>query len=494
MLPLFYRFQTRHICIAVSIVLTACLIGTSAQARRWKWKVGDDYQPPRIDAPNNWGEVRTEMNLDNPVIQWWYQFNDPQLIQLIDDSIKYNYNLQIAMAHIRETRAQKTAAIGKLLPNINANAEYSRTRFSENGTSPLGRRQNSLSSGIENPTDDFKIGFDASWELDIWGTRRWQLEAAKNRIIGAEENKRGIVLSLISDVARYYVELRQAQHRLAVIRQNIALQQETVELLQRKQLSGLAAKQDVIQAQAFLNTIQSDIPNIQATIDNSAHALGVLTGRSPDALLTELAPVKSIPKAPPVIALGLPADLILRRPDIRQAERELAASSAEVASSKAQLLPTLKVNGDWKLEAINLGDILKWGSQAWSIAPSINWPIFQRLELKANVESAKARYTQRDAELRQKVLEALQDVQDSISSLDAAQEQNKSLLLAEKDTEENTRLIMTLYETGLTDYLRVLDSQRTLADLQDRRVQSDANLSLQTIRLYKALGGGWQVF
>jgi multidrug efflux system outer membrane protein len=492
----------------------ACGLGvimgvTSSSSEAVRLKVGPDYREPQVNAPADWGNtLQAQISLKDPMIVWWRQFNDPLLNRLIEDAIGSNFNLQGAIARIRETRALESAAMGRLLPVITSTNGYSRNRFSDNGTNPVGRfarmQQNNAPAapgapppfnlGINNPTNDFRTGFDATWELDVFGYRRWQLEAARDRIQASLENRRSVTISVISEVARNYVELRQAQARLGLQRKNIDLQQQSLNLASQRYLIGLSPRQDRTQAAAQLETLKANLPPLQATLETSAHALAILTGRDPNSLLGELAAPQPVPVAQPVVGLGLPASLILRRPDIRQAERELAATSADISAARAQLYPTIRFTGSWGWEAIRIQDLYKWSSRYWGLNPTINWPVFQRRELRANVKVAQARYAQQEVQFRQSILAALGDVQDAVSTLESARVQHQDLAAAVAQNEQTVELTRALYRDGLNNYLSVLDAERNLASLQDRLAQSEAATTLQTIRLYKALGGGWEAF
>jgi multidrug efflux system outer membrane protein len=498
--------RQKELCIACGIVMGLLFTWPSAWAIRAK--VGPEYHEPNVTAPSNWGDtLQAQISLKDPLITWWQQFNDPLLNRLIEDAIHNNYNLQNALARIREVRALESAAVGRLLPQITSTNGYSRNRFSDNGTNPIGRfaqmGQNAPSVpgapppfnlGISNPTNDFRSGFDASWELDVFGYRRWQLEATRDRIQSSLENRRNVTISVVSEVARNYVELRQAQSRLAIAQHNIDFQQQSLNLTNQRYLIGIAPRQDSTQAATQLATLRANLPPLQATLENSAHALAILTGRDPNSLLAELSAPKPVPPAPSVVGLGLPASLILRRPDIRQAERELAATSADIGAARAQLYPTLRFTGSWGWEAIRIQDLYKWSSRYWGLNPTVTWPIFQRRELRSNVKVAQARAAQQEAQFRQAILNALGDVQDAVSNLESAHAQRESLSVAVAQSEQTVQLTSALYQDGLNNYLSVLDAKRNLANLQDRLAQSEATTTLQTIRLYKALGGGWEAF
>ena len=502
--------------LSLSLLLALTVTGMTPSAWAFRHKVGPDYVEPSVAVPADWGNspkaglkgpLQAQISLKDPMIVWWQQFNDPQLNRLIEEAIRNNYSVQNAVARIRETRALESAAVGRLLPLISSTNGYSRTRFSDNGTNPLGRFSQMGQSqanipgapppfniGIHNPTDDFRSGFDATWELDLFGYRRWQLEAARDRIQASLENRRDAMISVIAEIARNYVELRQAQTRLSILQKNIALQQQSLNLTQQRFQIGLAPRQDSTQAATQLESLKANQPALQATIETSSHALAILTGREPNSLLSELAAPQAVPVAQPVVGLGLPASLILRRPDIRQAERELAATSADMNAARAQLYPTVRFTGNMGFEAIKIQDLYKWSSRYWTVNPTVNWPIFQRRELRANVKVAQARYAQREVQFRQSVLDALRDVQDAVSTLDSARAQHQDLSAALAQNEQTVALTTTLYNDGLNNYLSVLDAQRTLVNLQDRVAQSEAATTLQTIRLYKALGGGWEAF
>jgi multidrug efflux system outer membrane protein len=478
--------------------------GWSFQLRN---KVGPHYQKPQVAAPANWGQtLHAQISMTDPLITWWQSFNDPLLNKLVEDAVHHNYDVQNAVARVREARALESAAVGRLFPVISARNEFSRTRFSDNGINPLGRFAEIASRptppgtpkpfnlGITNPTNDFKSGFDATWEIDVFGYRRWQLQATRDRIQAAEENRRKTIITVIADVARHYVELREAQIRMGILQKNIDLQQQSLNLTNERYRIGLAPRQDTTQAATQLETLRAGLPGFQELIETSAHALSLLTGREPNTLLAALSVTQPVPVAQPVVGLGLPASLILRRPDIRQAERELAAINADVASFRAQLYPVVRFTGNWGWEAINIEDLYKWKSRYWTINPNVNWTVFGRRELRQNARAAQARYTQQETVFRQTILTALDDVQDAVSSLDATYRQRDSLSAAVAQNEQTVQLTTSLYQTGLNNYLSVLDAQRSLVNLQDQLAQSQAETTLRTIRLYKALGGGWQAF
>lgn len=498
-----------------ALLITGLLLsGLNVSLPAWAWqlrnKVGPFYQEPSVATPKNWGqqplqaEIRTSMK--DPLITWWESFNDPLLNRLVEDAVRHNYDVQNAIARVKEARALESAAVGRALPIITSTNGFSRNRYSDNGINPIGRFSELANQptvpgapppfniGINNPTNDFKTGFDASWEIDVFGFHRWQIIAAKHRIESGIEYRRNTLITVISDVARNYVELRQAQARMAVLRKSIDLQQQSLNLTTQRFNIGLAPRQDSTQAATQLDTLRSNMPNYQATLETSAHAIAILTGREPNNLLAALSVPQPIPVTQPVVGLGLPASLVLRRPDIRQAERELAALSADIASNRAELYPIVRFTGSWGWEAIQIHKLYDWSSRYYTINPNVNWQLFQRRELRANVKVYEARYIQQEVQFRKAVLNALADVQDAVSNLDAAYAQRQSLNDALTQNAKTVELTTALYKNGLNNYLNVLDAQRTLVNLEDQVVQSQANTSLQTIRLYKALGGGWQAF
>ena len=423
------------------------------------------------------------------------QFNDPQLSVYINDVAKFNFDLQTAIARIQEERALRSGAKSNLYPQIDASTKYSRYQLFASSTE--------LSSGLSRAASSFtgnkvlstyNAGFDSSWEIDFWGKNRWNVVAATENIEVANENKRAVLISLISELARNYMELRGNQSQLAVLRKNIENQSNSLKFIQSRYKIGLSPEIDVISAQSLLESLKSQIPNLEASIKASAYNISVLTGRNPEVLLNELLLDKPLPTPVDVVAVGLPADLILRRPDIRQAQRNLGAAIASVGAAKADLYPNIKFNGSFGFEKIKIGDLINFTGGLWSISPSIDWKIFDRRSLKANLDANKAKAKSADAELRQTVLNAIKDVDTSISNLDSSRKTEKELENTTLSSQQAYNMTTKSYEIGLKSQLDTLDAEKTYINDQSQLITSKTQINLQIINLYKALGGGWQYF
>ncbi len=295
-------------------------------------------------------------------------------------------------------------------------------------------------------------------------------------------------------MARNYAELRGAQRRLELANKNIRIQADTLELVENKQRTGLAPELDVQRARTQLKITRSRVPDLRAAVHAAAFRIAVLTGRQPGERLVELAQQRPIPAPPEIVPVGLPSELLLRRPDVRRAERELHAATADIGVATAELYPRFFLTGSAGLESVSFTDAFDASSRTWSIGPRIRWPIFQGGRLRANISAKEARRDAAYQRFQQAVLTALEDVERSL--VDYAEEQLKRREL-EDAVQASTRavdLASVLYEQGLADFLTVLDAERTLRDVEDQLAASETSATVEVIRLYKALGGGWEVF
>lgn len=446
-------------------------------------KVNPDIKVAPIEASVDWSENNSFITKDDPIIKWWDQFNDPQLNSYINDAVNCNYELQTVVSRILETRALRAGAKSGLYPQIDANGKYSKYQF-------FVATQNASGKSL----DLVNAGLNTSWEIDFFGKNRWNIEAATENIEVANENKRAALISLISEVATNYMELRGNQSQLAVLKKNIENQNNNLKLIQYKHKIGLLPEIDVIKAQSLLELLKSQIPNLETSIKVYAYNISVLTGRNPEVLLCELLPVKPLPIPAETVAVGLPADLILRRPDIRQAQRNLWSAIASVGAAEADLYPSIKINGSFGLQDINITDLANITGGLWSITPSVNWKIFDRSLLKANIDAAKARARSADTELRQTVLNAIKDVETGISYFDSSRKTEKELEKATLLSQQTYNMTNKAYQIGLKSQLDVLEVEKTYINNQSQLITSKTEINLRTINLYKALGGGWQCF
>lgn len=339
----------------------------------------------------------------------------------------------------------------------------------------------------------FQAGFDAAWELDIFGGVRRSIEAAEYDLAASEETRRGVLVTLLSEVALDYVQLRGSQRRLAIAHENIAAQQDSVDLTQARYQAGFTNELDVTQARAQLASTQSQVPLLVTAIRQSIYQLSVLLGQPPGALVADLEETAPIPAAPPDLPLGLPSELLRRRPDIRVAERQLAGATARIGVAMADLFPKFSLTGSFGTQVSDMRHFLDAKSLTRSIGPAVSWPIFDAGRIRANVEVQNARQEEALITYEQTVLTAFQDVEVALVAYMNEKIRHQSLTESVAESQKATDLSNELYSRGLTPFLNVLVSQQALYASEDQLVQSETMAATNLISLYKALGGGWEI-
>lgn len=456
--------------------------------------VGPDFKKPVTKTAPEWlGEsISSEYVSEEPDLTWWESLGDPMLTEYIGRAVESNYDIQIASARVLEARALRGIAASEFYPQIEADASYQRLRQSENGLVSVGALSDLGFADVE--SDLYQAGFDAFWEIDIFGGTRRSVEAADARLLASIENRRDVLLTVISEVARNYVELRGSQRRLAVSEKNIRIQSDTLEFVENRAKVGLASELDTSRARAQLESTKSTVPPIRASIKASAYRLAVLLGQQPGALISELESVKPIPLTPDIVPVGLPSDLLLRRPDLRQVEQELHAATADIGVATADLFPRFFITGAAGLESVSFSDFFKASSGAWSIGPSVTWPVFRGGAIRSNIKAAEARGSAELSRYRQTVLIALEEVESALVRYAEEELERRELKNAAGSSTTAVKLAQVVYDKGLADFLTVLDAERVLTEIEDRLVLSETEVVLKLIALYKSLGGGWEVF
>jgi len=452
--------------------------------------VGPDYQKPNHPIPADWTEKGTGLDPATSrvnsqtaaVTEWWTTFKDPELTSLIERAAQSNLDLKLAQARVREARGLQGVSTGALLPAVGAGAGYSRNRGSENVPLPGAGKQSNF----------YQAGFDASWEIDVFGGIRRGIEAADAEVEASVEARRDVLVTLLAEVARNYIEVRGLQAEIAIARQNLDAQKKTLELTEARLQAGRAAELDVVRAQAQVSNTASQIPLLESLRIQGTHRLGVLLGREPGSLREELLAAAAIPAPPPEVPIGLPSELLRRRPDLRRAERELAAATARIGVATAELYPKFSLTGVFGLDSVTASDFVKWGSRAWSVGPTIQWSIFQGGRIRAKIEVENARQEQAAIVYERSILVALQEVEDALIAYANEQAHRAELSASVKANGKAVDLANQRYTQGLVDFLSVLDAQRSLYASQDALVRSERRISEHLIALYKALGGGWQ--
>jgi outer membrane protein, multidrug efflux system len=469
--------------------------------------VGPDYKRPEVvDMPGAYNEVHlatrpsggsttlpSEVVPQHPdYLTWWTAFNDPELNSLVIRAVANNPQVAAAEARIREARGNLGIQFAGLFPQVNANGEYIHQRLSDNQPA-FGAGSGSSSIGISGLTfDTYQAGFDASWEIDVFGQNRRAIESARDSVQAAVWDRRDVMVSLVAEVAVNYMALRGAQYELAIARQNLQDQQQTLDLTRSKAEGGLIPYLDVAQQEAQVASTASTIPNFETTIRQSIHHLGILLGQDPGYLSAELTPDGPIPVGPAYVPPGLPSELLRRRPDVRRAERQLAAQTAQIGVAVADLFPKFSITGALGLESGTLKQFFDYGSRFYNIAPGVTWDIFDAGKVDSNIVVQKAKEVEALEAYRQAVLQSMQDVEDSLVALNREQVRLQSLREAVAANQRAVDLSTELFEKGSADFLSVLDAQRSLFAAQDAMAQSEETVSANLIGLYKALGGGWQ--
>src|SRR5690348_2816946 len=452
--------------------------------------VGPDYHRPEVSVPGAYPQTLTSATnqLSQELSQWWRVFHDPQLDALIQKAALANFDLRLAQARVREARAQAGVARSALFPSADANGEYSRQRLSRH--TPEGLLARGAGQSLEQNL--FDAGFDANWELDIFGGNRRGLQAAKADLGATEESRRSVLITVISDVGLNYLDLRGLQKQLAVARDNLRLQEDTLALTRDQFRAGLANELDTARAEAQAANTRSQIPLLEQDIQRSMHRLSILIGKEPAELESQLATSAPIPSATPTIPVGLPSELLRRRPDIRQAEREVAAATARVGVATADLFPRFFLTGAAGLQSLNASDFFSGGSRFWSVGPSMKWPIFTAGRIRQNIKVQNARQEQSLIRFEQTVLTSLEEVENALVACGKEEEHHQALGQSEAANRRAVELAVERYRSGLVDFLNVLETQRSLLAVQDDLARSERTTDQNLVRLYKALGGGWE--
>jgi len=450
--------------------------------------VGPDYEAVKIKTNDVWHQklVKGLTTGEDTAVEWWQMLNDDTLNELIKEAKGSNNDLEVAYWRVRQARALRDFTTGKYYPNVDATGSYSRVRESDTGVLPP-------SAGATNdPYNLNAAGFDATWEIDIWGQNKRAVESAQASLDAEIEGYHDVLISLYAEVARNYVQMRTAQARLKYAYDNIEAQKGTLELTKSRFKAELTTELDVEQATLNLSNTESQVPVLISAEDAAINRICVLLGKQPGELYEKLTAAGSIPALPTEIKMSLPAELLRQRPDIRKAERTLAAQNAKIGVAKADLYPTFTLNGNLGVTASDfsdLGDISRSGRYVFG--PSFRWNIFDADRIKNNIRIEKAKTKQFYAIYENTVLLALEEVENSMT--DYVQEIDRRALLEKsvQSARKSVEMVQSLYKNGLTDFQNVLDMQRMLSQQEDQLAQSQGSVISNLIRIYKALGGGW---
>ncbi|HWW79995.1 MAG TPA: efflux transporter outer membrane subunit [Steroidobacteraceae bacterium] len=463
------RTMNRGVALAIAAVLAGCA-------------VGPNYKRPDTPVAQQFAgaETSTYSTGQDPQVEFWKQFEDETLNQLVSDSLIANHDLRIALGHLVEARAAKRESTFDLAPTVTA----------------AGGHQNQLAPeavyGFPVSASYYEAGFDATWELDFFGRVRRNVEARNAQLQGAEASLHDAQISVIAEVARTYFELRGQQTQLDVAQRNVINQTDTLKLTQARLEAGRGTELDTSRAQSQLSTTLSTIAPLQAAVARSIHRLGVLTGRDPNALTTLLTPARDLPELPQIAAVGDPASLLRRRPDIRGAERQLAASTALVGVAIGDYFPKVTFTGNFTYSAAQPSNLGTAPSRGYVIGPGISWAAFDLGRVHAQVAQARARDDVALATYEKTVLGALEETENALVTHARARDSLTHVADAAAASATAARLARTRYQGGYVDFLEVLDSERTQLQAEDTLAQSRTTTATSLIAVYKALGGGWE--
>lgn len=443
-----------------------------------------DKISPEIQAPEKWTNTQGLHTSLQEEIVWWALFQDPLLTKLVKDALNTNLSLKITIAQIRQTRAQLSNAISNLYPLVNTTGSITHNKPSK--TTPT-----ALSTG--DSYDLFQIGFDATWELDFFGKLESAKEAALATFYSQVEALHAARLSLISEIAQNYILLRSAQQQYSILQSSIEKWEELYILTQNLQEAGLANAISVQQIKISLEQAKATIYPLQSLIKTTIHQLSYLTNHSPTDLYQTLLPPKAIPQMPTQIFLGLPSDLLKRRPDIRKAKKDLETAAAEVGVAKASLFPQFSLTGKMGYESKKGAALFKSNSIFSSFGPSFSWPIFDFGRVQSQIEVQKAFQDQEVYQYKNTILAAFKEVESALVNLSREKQHSKALEQALLGAIEAKKLSYARFQLGQIDFPTVLQACIAENSASLTFIQSQQAVALNTIALYKALGGGWQV-
>lgn len=466
-------------CQAVGPDYQGAPAGTTAEVSRY----------PSADAAPT--EARTSemasVRVEAPAVSWWQELHDPDLDALIENARRVNYDLRVAAANVEAARATLAQTLTRRLPTLDANASVTERRNSS-ALFPVGSR-------AENPLPTLlggTFGFDLTWELDLFGRVSRSIEAA-NADLGAMEALRAdVMVSVLAGVARSYIDLRGSQTRLDVAARNVTVQRQTLELVELLYREGAATELDVARARTQLLASEATIPPLEAARTAALNRLTTFTAQPPGALASKLDAPKPLPAMPPFVAVGEPADLLRRRPDIRAAEQALAGSTARIGVATADLFPTVRFGAMGGIGAVKLSSLSAPGAPFLTVGPAVTWNLFDRNAIHARIRAADASADAALASYEATVTRALEEVDSALSAYRNEQHRATQLEAALTASREASELAKLRYREGVEDFLTVLDAERSLLDVEDQLAQSRVAVAQFLIDIHLALGGGWQ--
>jgi NodT family efflux transporter outer membrane factor (OMF) lipoprotein len=445
--------------------------------------VGPDYQAPGLRLPNKWAAAPSSAEAPaedrTQLARWWTQFGDEKLNWLIDQALAGNLDLKLAQARLNQARASRQLADAGLYPTVSASASRNRTKSSD--------------AIAPQPTRTlYDAGFDATWEIDVFGGNRRDIEAAAADLAASQASLENTRVSLVAELARNYVELRSTQRRIAIARNNLASQGETLQITEWRYQAGLARASEVEQARTSREQTRAGIPDLDVSLAAAENRIALLLGRNPGELHDTLAEAKPLPAVPEGVATGIPADVLRQRPDLIAAERTLAAETARVGQKLAQRFPSLNLSGSFGWQAYSFAALGGASTITRALGGTLAATLFDGGRLRSQVDVQNAIQEQALVSYQRSVLSALEEVENALKGYAAARERLDARRAATESARNAADLSRMLYQSGLADFQQVLETQRTQLSAEDSLATADATLRTSLIALYKALGGGWE--
>ncbi len=447
--------------------------------------MGPDFERPKPpEMPKAWDDATLSQPL-RP--DWWAIFDDAELTALEQRVANANLDVQAATLRLAESRAQRQVAAAAGLPTVNGNAIYQHIKPSAKG--PFG----AISQGAPVQSLDFyQTGFDASWELDLWGKVRRSVESADAQVEASAEARRDALVSVLAEVARDYLELRGIQAQLGISKANLTTARDVLTLTQKRANDGLSSQIDVANAGAQLATIEADIPQWEQREAQTINELSFLLGQPPGALREELAGENVMPPPPPRVPVGVPSELAQRRPDIRMAEAQLHAATALIGVAKANFYPSITLSATAALQATKFADLANWDARSFTAGPLISIPIFEGGKLTGNLTLSETRQQEAALDYQRTVLSAWQEVSNALVAYQSEQRRRDQIAVAVRENGRALMLARAQYKDGFATFLQVLTAQQQLLATQQKQADSITTVSSDLVMLYKALGGGWE--
>jgi NodT family efflux transporter outer membrane factor (OMF) lipoprotein len=508
------RVQRLLAPISLALVLAGCTVGPDYQSPGAWWSPGSWFsgRPAPVLA-----SATTAAPID---INWWSAFDDPELTALQNRVAASNLDIRVMTIRLAQSRAQLGVAQADQFPTLQADGSYTRELVSEKGVLSLfgGSSSSSGSSFASNggaangltgtvggipasaagsgskipPFNLYQYGFDASWELDLWGRVRREVESSKADLQAAEETRRDSLVTALAEVARDYIQLRGIQRNIQIARDNLDTATQTLHITQERAAGGLTTDLDVANARAQVATTAAQLPSLQQQEAQMINALSLLLGQPPNSLTAELQTPKPIPPVPPTVPVGIPSELARRRPDIRQAEAQLHAATAEIGVAVADFYPKISLSGSTGLQALLAKNLGNWNALQYGLGPTVTLPLFEGGRLKSTLELRQQQQQEAALNYQRTVLQALHDVDNALTAYDAEQRRQAQLTEAVAANRQAIALATQRYTQGLSTFLDVLQAQGGLLATEEQLTDSTTTMSTNLVALYKALGGGWE--